>query len=201
MKTHSNQTGFTVVEVLLGVIVLVILGFTGWFVYHATNNSSQGATAKATIVKSFADCKKAVGSIIEETYPETCVTKDGKSFTDNSQKFLAIKEWGVKIPLSGFMRNAVYTNRNQGDGLMIVSYVSLSGTACSIDQEGLGQVWRFTKDQKDVFDGQSLLSKFPNAKKLGDYYYAYESTSANRGCETSSTETAWNQAVAQIQTD
>jgi len=96
MKVRQRQSGFSVVQVLLIVIALGILGFTGYFVYQSqqntnktlnnTNKVAQGGSApRVSAVTNFAECQKAAGSKMLETYPEQCVTKTGKTFTDTSE--------------------------------------------------------------------------------------------------------------------
>jgi cytoskeletal protein RodZ len=45
MKANTNQRGFAAVEAILIVIVLGIIGFTGWFVYHAKQNTDKTLTS------------------------------------------------------------------------------------------------------------------------------------------------------------
>ncbi len=74
---------------MLILVILAILGFTGYYVWHAKsstdNTYDNAANAQKTVVqpskiKSFADCQKATGSLIQESYPEVCVTKSGQRF-------------------------------------------------------------------------------------------------------------------------
>jgi len=46
----TNQTGFSIVEALLILVVVGILGFTGWYVYHAkqTSDKSYSAASNST---------------------------------------------------------------------------------------------------------------------------------------------------------
>lgn len=103
MLRIANQKGFSVVEVLLILVILGILGFTGYFVWHAqrstdktlnqTNNSSTSTSKPAKTktsgtpqaVTDFASCKKAADSILQESYPEVCVTKSGQRFANPDQ--------------------------------------------------------------------------------------------------------------------
>jgi hypothetical protein len=74
-----NQTGSGIVEVLLIIVVVAILGFAGWLIWHDRQSTTQ------TSVNSFADCQKAAGSKLLESYPEQCVTKEGQTFTNPDQ--------------------------------------------------------------------------------------------------------------------
>jgi hypothetical protein len=88
-KTKKN--GFAAIETILIVVVLGILGFAGYFVWHAKQDAdksltnaaiSQPVPNRAPRAPDFGDCITATGSKLELTFPEKCVTKEGKSFTD-----------------------------------------------------------------------------------------------------------------------
>src|SRR5690242_14404287 len=60
-------------------------------------------------VHSYQDCIDA-GNPVQETYPETCTTKDGKHFTNEAQrKRLTITEWDVRFPIPASIQNLSYT--------------------------------------------------------------------------------------------
>jgi len=46
-KLKKNQTGFSAVEALLIIIVLGIIGFTGWYVLHAKQNANKNLTVSS----------------------------------------------------------------------------------------------------------------------------------------------------------
>jgi len=48
MIKSQNSKGFSVVEALLVIIVVGILGFTGWFVYHAKNVANKNYNSQPT---------------------------------------------------------------------------------------------------------------------------------------------------------
>ncbi|HEY4160858.1 MAG TPA: hypothetical protein VGM08_02230 [Candidatus Saccharimonadales bacterium] len=96
MKRSQHESGYSLVQVLLVLIALIIIGFTGYFVHQSQKNTNktldnankvaQGKSApKAVVVSNFAGCKQAASSKMLETYPEQCVTKTGQTFTDTSQ--------------------------------------------------------------------------------------------------------------------
>jgi Tfp pilus assembly protein PilV len=66
MTRHKNSLGFSAVEVLLVLVVIGILGFTGWFVYqsrqtankdYTTQSSAQTPTAKKSTITPANDAK------------------------------------------------------------------------------------------------------------------------------------------------
>src|SRR5690349_12007007 len=110
-----------VVIIVLGVIGLGVVVWLAWARPLQTSNAP---------VNSFASCKEDVTSVIQTSYPEVCVTKDGKRFTDPSQKVelpsaagsnnnpsqtdtasrkqLTIKEWKVAFPYPDNVRSLSY---------------------------------------------------------------------------------------------
>lgn len=187
----SNQSGFAAVEALLIVVILAIVGGTGYFVWHAKQNtdksltdtaSSQPAIQKKTTAKvtDFASCKAASGSKMLETYPEQCVTKDGKTFTDtsaSSQKYLVIKEWGVKLPLTATIDSAYYVFKND---YVYLSTSTFKGTQCDADGVSEGVLSRFTPNQTDPDTGSTYQAEGATAQatKVGAYYYSYRGPQA-----------------------
>jgi hypothetical protein len=74
-RSQAGGVPLIIVIVVLALVVIGALGFVFW-----QNFIKNGADSMAT-VSSFEECKKAPGSILQETYPEQCVTKDGQVFT------------------------------------------------------------------------------------------------------------------------
>ena len=119
-----NKKGFSAIYVVLIIAIVGIIGFTGWYVW------SKNQTPK---VSSYQECVKAKGAKILETYPEQCVI-NGQTFVNPSQKaaasmttqtnnptvqlpatthrYLTIKEWGVKIPVSSDIYDLIYSIDN-----------------------------------------------------------------------------------------
>jgi prepilin-type N-terminal cleavage/methylation domain-containing protein len=151
MIRNQKQAGFTIVEVLLVLILLAIVGFTGYYVWHSqkktdetlttTNNTAQTATPKQSTV------------------------------TDN-QKYLAITEWGVKIPLAADISDAYYIQQHDINAVYL-SLTNYKGTDCAADNVSLGLIQRFTAADKDD-DGNALVSDYPAAIKIGNNYYQYQ---------------------------
>lgn len=153
MKSVKHQHGFAAVEAILVIIVLGIVGFTGWFVYH-----SKQAT------------DKTLSRTGKSTLPiEKRITK---SSTD-SQKYLVIKEWGVEIPVSSMLADITYKITTYSDGGQSVGFTlaSLRGTECNLD-DSIGGMIRFMSGYIDSITNKKMTELYPLAKMVGSYYYA-----------------------------
>lgn len=73
-KTNSKRYFF-----LMGGIILALLVLVGGYILFNQNRTN----SKIANIKSFVDCKKA-GYPVLESYPVTCKTPDGKTFTDTA---------------------------------------------------------------------------------------------------------------------
>lgn len=84
MQKKLDNRGFGIVEALMAIVIVIAIGFVGWFVWHSKQSATaeNGRTPTAIIdVKTFDECKEAAGSRVLDTYPIQCVTKAGKTFT------------------------------------------------------------------------------------------------------------------------
>jgi len=95
MKKFSKQSGFAFVEILLIFIILGIVGFTGWYVWHSKQNANKSYNSSSA-------------SSQEKAKPSS----KKKSPAPPPQQYLVIKEWGVKIPLTTSIEKARYTISN-----------------------------------------------------------------------------------------
>lgn len=102
MRLKLNQQGFSVLEGLLIIVILGLIGGTGYFVYQAnkaanknyrtSNGVASFAKNKKKTPTNFADCKAAAGSVILQTSPEQCRTTQGKTFTDTTKVAAKIED-------------------------------------------------------------------------------------------------------------
>jgi hypothetical protein len=107
VKATHKRTQFAALGVVMAMIILGVLVFTGWYAYHSqqvANASLQNANKvssdipKVAPITTFDACKKAGSSKILQTYPEQCVTKAGKRFTDS----VALKTYASKTEKASF---------------------------------------------------------------------------------------------------
>ena len=78
-----NQKGFSAVVLLLSFILVVAIGFTGYFVWNTQQNKKdeKAEVASSTVTEKDKPAEEKIPDKVE-------------------QKYLVIKEWGVKIPIS-----------------------------------------------------------------------------------------------------
>lgn len=190
-----SQKGFASVETALVVIILIILSGTGWYVWHSKQaadktlndaGKSQPATQQAGKVTSFAACKSATGSKIQETFPEKCITKDGRIFTDtspvNEQKYFTIKEWGVRAPYTDSLtlsyqldtNGNAYFSAKQMDDLVADTNVSCTDFAGAITRYGATQVIDDGSDTTAAKAAQTNSSYI----HVRNYYYLFTHSQA-----------------------
>lgn len=151
----QKQSGFAVLETLLLVVVLGLIGGTGYYVWHSkqsTDKTLQNTNAVST-----------VPTITKKT-PNTPTQT-------TTAGYLAIKEWGIKLPLSTEISDATYEFEN---GYAYLSTKSLSGTDYGLEKDNLGAVgmFRFTADEKDPTSDALWLSETGDtAGHVGKYYF------------------------------
>lgn len=182
MKLNHNQSGMGVVEMLLILVVVGILGFTGWFVWQSqqkTNdtfmsaNNSQAAT----------------------------FSKDNANRTTNQEQnaqYLVVKEWNVKVPVSD-INGLSYAVKDKNTVLFSSAYMK---SLCA--EPGSNAVIVQRGQDADSVDAEvgagrtfaKLATESPDQvyAKVGNYYYVQPdyrgaSCSATQGQE-SNKETA-----------
>lgn len=120
-----NQKGFAAVEALLIVIILAIIGGTGYYVYRANSNTTDTQNAAQTAANS-AVAHKA--------------------------KFVTIKEWDVRAPYGGKLQ-LTYTIKDQGDvstALFTSSELNKQGEMCASEADFGGVITKYAGDTKFV---------------------------------------------------
>ena len=78
----KGQKGFSVVVLLLSILVVTAVGFTAYYVWNKKKK------------------KKEESVVVEPTAEVKSENVNNDTKTPDTQKYLVIKEWGVKIPIS-----------------------------------------------------------------------------------------------------
>lgn len=165
MKIRNNSKGFGVVEVLLAVLAVVLLSGAGWYVYTNSIDSKDSTDSKASDSKSSSQTKS-------EEAKET--------------KYLSIKEWGIKLPLSEEITDAYYvvstsSNTDGKPDTVWLGLKSLDASGCSAAQANaggdypIGAIIKSAPDEKDPVSGESATQVNPDGVTINGQYYAYHS--------------------------
>jgi len=185
----SNTKGFTAIEGLLALVLVVAIATVGWYVYdrNKSDETQKTATPTTAAITTFEQCK-AAGNPIAESSPEQC-SANGQTFVNEAaqpkpevtkeQDFLAIKELGVKLPRTTALAGAYYHIGNQGRSAFF-SLESLKGTDCAADKTSQIVLGKATEAQLAAENGGATLKK--NAQKIGNHYYYL--VGSNSGCST-----------------
>lgn len=151
-----NNEGFGVIEALLLLIIVGIIGGTGFYVYNANKSTSNGN--ENTIVK-------------QDSKPE-----EPKTTKDPNEDYLVIKEWGVKIPLTNLLKSARYEMHNKdGYAQLLVDIDGDSAKNCS-NEASIVRIDKYSPNAENFRERTSDLDE--NASKIGNVYYRIEPSQA-----------------------
>jgi hypothetical protein len=148
-KPRNIETGFSVIEALLILGIVGMLGFTGWFVWHAKQVADKTLTAdnsstpifkkkpSNTAPQSSASC---MADNTNTCLPTKCNEND---VTIAGQKYLFIKELKLEIPLSSTTSDLCYAWTNFYSDYYfawlasgsLYSYVISQDNSCSISNK------------------------------------------------------------------
>lgn len=107
-KLSKNQKGFTTVEALLIILILAVIGFGGYYVYH-TNHKTKTTNLAATAPKT-----------------STASNQAKTTSKQSAQKYITISAWGVRVPYSGSDTLSVSSQTCDEPGDTVL-------TGCSVD--------------------------------------------------------------------
>lgn len=89
MYTIRSQAGSTTSIILIACFVVALIGFSGAIAMMRSNGTDQDKAYQDATIRSYDECVEA-GNPIQESDPEKCTTKSGKTFTNlkpgNSKK-------------------------------------------------------------------------------------------------------------------
>ena len=178
------QKGFTTLEMLLVIIMLAIIGFTGYYVYHSkqqtdkTLNAAQADNASAPSTK----------------------LKSSTSKSPTTQKYFTITQWGVRAPYNGNL-NLSYTIGSGSDSNM-ATFSSQELTSADSGCSGRGGfVTRYlgTDSAIDFNQSDKTIAQFAAEQgqstygHAGDYYYFFAHDQAACGTDINATQSIQEQ--------
>jgi len=159
-----DQTGFATIEAVLIIVVVAILGYTGWFVWHAKQNTDKTLSNTANSQPALQKAAK----------------KGESEAVKSSQKYLEIKEWKVKFPYEG-EDTLSYKFRDSEQKYAAVISKTLVDKYHSCDDIGVGVIARNLPSDA-YYEGtiEDAVQKNPSLfTKLGDYYFSFSHNQAS----------------------
>lgn len=183
-RTKSKQSGFSVVEALIVIVVIGLFAVGSWAVYQRTKQSATKTDAASNPNQS------------TQQTPAPAVA------------YLTITEWGIKVPLSDAIKDATYipaatiVDKNGRPAAMWVSTAAIEAKGCTLsnkDRDGggaIGEIMRIEPGDTDGITGELLTKKFPNGTTVGGYYYAYKSWATSNTCASAADQQAPDAAFA-----
>lgn len=186
-RTDSHRSGFSVLEGLLVILLVAGLGVGGWAVYQRTKQSATSVDAASSPSQPTQQTPAPAGPTVS---------------------YLTIIEWGIKIPLSGAIKDAKYIPSativdSQGrPAAMWLNTATLEAMGCTLsnkDRDGanaVGELMRIEPGQQDGVTGELLSKEFPNGSTVGGYYYAYKSWAGTNTCASTTEQQALDAAFA-----
>lgn len=178
-----NQKGSGLVEIILILVVIAILGFTGWFVWHSKQSAN-----------------KTLGETEKSSTQAPVTKKSNASQQSDTSNYVDIKEWGVKLVVPAEVSDTYYSYKQVSDE---ESYVYLSTRTltnldpmCAANQSSPSAVTRVSvaelKKQRTDPDVSAFIPP-DNAGTYIDNYFFYV-TKGNGTC--GSTEAVINKEGA-----
>jgi hypothetical protein len=155
-----NQRGFTAVETLIIVLVLVVLGGAGYFVWHAQRTG------------------------------EKTVNLSGSTSSKPNTKFLTIKEWGVAVPMpANVMTSDIYyklkADNTAGATDAILGSTKLGALVASCDINNstgstpFGWIEKMAPSAYAQAKADATNTGVTNGTLLGGYYYVWQAPRGN----------------------
>lgn len=192
-----KQKGFALLETLLITLILAVVSFGGYYVWHRHEAKTK--------VDSYAACAKQPKAIIQQSYPAVC-RFGGKSFTESvksgaapnstqssssaAQNYLTIKEWGVNLTFKDadkvtYELGDVVSDPIYGKSQNAELFLATAPGDCKDTGFGLAKSWQPS--------GTGV-----GEVHLGDYYYQVGGASGTCNDDPSGENGAFNKLRAAI---
>jgi pilin/secretion family protein with methylation motif len=188
-RMKNKQAGFGIVEAVIAVLVMGVLAGAGWFVYQHNRTKVTNA---------------AVGS--QPTSQQTTTTTPPAP----TVTYLAIKEWGIKLPLPNSIQDAYYvvdpgvSTDADGKPSAIEFGIAAQDIHCGAVTatnagytHALGAIVRALPTDTDPVSGKLYTQLDPIGVTIGGYYYGYANASlTSKTCLPAATIQAIDAALA-----
>ncbi|PJE65369.1 hypothetical protein COU91_02015 [Candidatus Saccharibacteria bacterium CG10_big_fil_rev_8_21_14_0_10_47_8] len=148
-KKPKKQQGFTLVEGLLILVIVGVLGFVGWYVWHAKNNTEKTLQDTVQSQGTVSKIAKKPSSTLQKTDP----TADWTAYSDKAGNF------SLKYPKSW----VTATNPELcSEGILLLGANTASVGKCA--SEGFGQI-AVTSNEGDYSSDSNFSSGYVQVTK------------------------------------
>jgi len=170
LRTHT-QNGFSALEAVIVVVVLAILGLSGWLFWQRSHTKTATPVAQQTKTVSH-------GHQADQTPRATQPYQAGSSqiVAQGSAEngYLNFKQWGVRIQLGANNSDGYYVIKQTFSNTAFLSVESLKNNDCAADKTSTGIITRFTAQDVDSSNQQLETDIYSGYDvQIGDYYYVY----------------------------
>lgn len=156
MKLHKNQRGFSGFEALLIILLILLLLLGAWFIWYKNKDKAGDKSAQSN----------AAQSATEESEEE------------GVQEYLTITEWGVRFKLGANSTGGYYFIEEGKPNYAYLSTGELKNTDCAANKTTTGVYTRFTQNEEDPITQEPYIQQYPNAPKVGNYYFIFSQPQA-----------------------
>jgi len=152
-----KQQGFSAVEGIIILLVALLLALIGWWIWQQNQKKDD-------------DSKKDNSSQQSQNTEQ----QNQDSEQNDNQTYLVITEWDVRFKTEANNIDAYYVIEQGKPDYAYLSLNSLKNVDdCAADKTSVGVYTRFTKDDIDPIAEQKYLDLYPNAPKVGNYYFIF----------------------------
>ncbi|HUD07785.1 MAG TPA: prepilin-type N-terminal cleavage/methylation domain-containing protein [Candidatus Saccharimonadales bacterium] len=157
-KLCKNESGFSVIEVLIVIVIIALIGIAGWLVYKHEHK-------------------------VPVTTNSSVSTATNKSSPQNTNYF-TISQWNIRAPYSGSL-TLQYQPVAGNPNLMNVSSTQLNAggpSICTTADGAVGNIGKYLPTDDIPTEGppaetaQQYVETYPSEAyyaKVGNYYYIY----------------------------
>jgi len=168
---RKNQSGFSIIEILIVVVILGLIGGAGWYAWHATNKSAHPVSSPKTNTSKGTNQTPPVSSPANTNQPVQTTYTPKPLVADFS-----ISSWGVKFKVAQDLNKLTYeVTGSDTIGFAYSGWESLDPN-CAASKGGAGFLRRYDERSLSSEDSESIKERADT--KLGNYYYIYEAPQA-----------------------
>lgn len=157
---RKNQQGFSAWIIVLFLMLILVLLLVFWYVRQQDTKKGQNNSTPAS--------SSPQNASSSATQPQPSSTN-----TQTSTKYLEIKEYGVKVPLSADISDAYYTSKDVGPNGIDLRVKALdSESDCKNGDASLASIVKVGKDEtSEMLDGKKYSEKMPGVTVGNNFYY------------------------------